>query len=196
MAPNYQNGKIYKIVNTENDIVYIGSTTQEYLFNRMTGHRQRARSLQRTCPLYTAMMQIGVEKFFIELIKLRPCDSRDELEAAEGRQMLRYQKRGIELYNATVDGEVSKETKEKMSKAQIGKKHSEASKTKMSKQRTGSRNPKFKRGCVRFHKGNSCWVFQWNENGKHKGRSFSISIHGESGAKRKAIAVQDSIYPQ
>ena len=39
--PDYANGKIYKIVNTENEKVYIGSTTQR-LWGRMRGHRYQA----------------------------------------------------------------------------------------------------------------------------------------------------------
>ena len=38
---NYQNGKIYKIINESNDIVYIGSTTQP-LSHRYTKHKHKA----------------------------------------------------------------------------------------------------------------------------------------------------------
>ena len=38
---NYQNGKIYKIINENNDIVYIGSTTQP-LSHRYTKHKHKA----------------------------------------------------------------------------------------------------------------------------------------------------------
>ena len=41
MTINYKNGKIYKIepVNGEEGEIYIGSTTKEYLSQRMTAHR-------------------------------------------------------------------------------------------------------------------------------------------------------------
>jgi hypothetical protein len=37
---NYNNGKIYKIESHLGDKVYIGSTTKEYLSQRMTAHRE------------------------------------------------------------------------------------------------------------------------------------------------------------
>jgi hypothetical protein len=187
---HYQNGKLYKVVNSENSIVYIGSTTKHYLCERMGCHRSRAKN--KTSDFYTAMRAIGIDKFSIELIKLYPCDSKAELEAAEGRQMKRYLKKGIELYNSTIDGEVSDATKLKMSKAQTGKVVSDATKLKM----TGSNNSNFKRGCISFNKRMQSWRFTWQENIKRQTKSFSISKYGESEAKTKAIAVQDSIYPQ
>ncbi len=36
MPVNYQNGKIYTIVNDVNDTIYVGSTTQVYLSTRMS----------------------------------------------------------------------------------------------------------------------------------------------------------------
>ena len=39
---NYQNGKIYKIINENNEIVYIGSTTQYYLSVRYAKHEYKA----------------------------------------------------------------------------------------------------------------------------------------------------------
>jgi hypothetical protein len=204
---HYQNGKLYKVVNSENSIVYIGSTTKHYLCERMGCHRSRAKN--KTSDFYTAMRAIGIDKFSIELIKLYPCDSKAELEAAEGRQMKRYLKKGIELYNSTIDGEVSDATKLKMSKAQTGKVVSDATKLKMSKAQTGkvvsdatklkmtgSNNSNFKRGCISFNKRMQSWRFTWQENIKRQTKSFSISKYGESEAKTKAIAVQDSIYPQ
>lgn len=175
MAPNYQNGKLYKVVNTENDIVYIGSTTHR-LSIRMSCHRYNAR--YKASDLYTAMRTIGIEKFSIELVKLYPCDSKAELEAAEGRQMKRYLEKGIELYNSTIDGKLSDATKQKMSVSY-----------------SGSGNGFFKRGSVSFHKGNQSWRFKWQENKKPRSKSFSILKYGESVAKAKAIAFQDSIYP-
>ena len=36
---NYNNGKIYKIENNIDDMIYIGSTTKQYLSQRMDKHR-------------------------------------------------------------------------------------------------------------------------------------------------------------
>ena len=41
--PNYQNGKIYKIINDENDLVYYGSTTVP-LWQRIGNHRKQYKS--------------------------------------------------------------------------------------------------------------------------------------------------------
>ena len=40
----YQLGKIYKIVSSQTDKIYIGSTCQKYLCNRMNNHKQNLRS--------------------------------------------------------------------------------------------------------------------------------------------------------
>ena len=39
--PNYQNGKIYKIINPQNEVIYIGSTAQEKLCKRFSTHPYR-----------------------------------------------------------------------------------------------------------------------------------------------------------
>ena len=41
--PNYQEGKIYKIVSYESDNWYIGSTTNKYLCNRFGEHKKAYR---------------------------------------------------------------------------------------------------------------------------------------------------------
>ena len=37
--PNYNLGKIYKLISTETDKVYIGSTSLNYLSTRFVGHK-------------------------------------------------------------------------------------------------------------------------------------------------------------
>ena len=39
---NYQNGKIYKIINENNEIIYIGSTAEYYLSSRYAKHKLKA----------------------------------------------------------------------------------------------------------------------------------------------------------
>ena len=39
---NYQNGKVYKIINENNEIIYIGSTTEEKLCKRYAKHKLKA----------------------------------------------------------------------------------------------------------------------------------------------------------
>ena len=61
--PNYQECKIYKIYNTINDDIYIGSTTQQ-LCETMRSHRKPAhikKSEHR--PIYKSFIEHGVEQF-------------------------------------------------------------------------------------------------------------------------------------
>ena len=84
---DYSKGKIYKICNTVTDDVYIGSTTQP-LCNRMADHRKK--HLTHTSrPLYNKMSELGVDKFFIELVEAYPCQSKNELTAREGHHARR-----------------------------------------------------------------------------------------------------------
>lgn len=79
---NYQNGKIYKIVNDVNNDYYIGSTTEPTLARRMVYHRC-ASTQQIKSNLYRTMNRIGIEHFKISLIELYPCNSKDELNSRE-----------------------------------------------------------------------------------------------------------------
>ncbi len=98
--PNYQNGKIYKIVNDINESIYVGGTSLE-LSARMAGHREDAKT--RTSPFYTAMRKIGVEHFKIILLKPFPCKSKAELNAEEYKTMKELKREGEILYNIMID---------------------------------------------------------------------------------------------
>ena len=79
---DYSKGKIYKILNNIDDEIYIGSTS-EPLSRRMARHR----SLANTNPYnkwYKHMVDIGIDKFYIELVENYPCNNNDELRAKEG----------------------------------------------------------------------------------------------------------------
>ena len=78
----YQDGKIYKILNSETDDVYVGSTTQK-LSKRMTNHRTNAKK-GVTHFLYQKMREIGGDKFYIELVEKYPCNSLEQLNKREG----------------------------------------------------------------------------------------------------------------
>ena len=103
--PNYQDGKIYKIYNTINDDIYIGSTTQK-LCERMRNHRNDHKSkLHFNFPIYKAFREHGVENFFIELIEKCPCNDKDELRKTEGNY-IRLLKPSL---NVRIDGRSVKE---------------------------------------------------------------------------------------
>ena len=110
---NYQMGKIYKVVNDVNDIIYIGSTAQPKLCNRMRDHRSRSQDLSRTSTLYTAMRSIGVAHFKIVLICLYPCSTKEELEAKEFMVINELKADGQDVYNSIINGKHSEETKNK-----------------------------------------------------------------------------------
>ena len=82
--PNYQEGKIYKIYNTINDDIYVGSTTRK-LCERMGEHRSRVKYRDKHKPLSQSILEHGVENFFIELIEKCPCNDKDELLRTEGK---------------------------------------------------------------------------------------------------------------
>ena len=87
---NYSNGKIYKIVPTNgDDMCYIGSTTKQYLSQRMDFHRNEYKKWQKnkeksSTTLIEIFEKYGLENCKIELIENFPCNSKDELEKREG----------------------------------------------------------------------------------------------------------------
>ena len=92
--PNYQKGKVYRILQDGTKTVYIGSTTQE-LSARMGGHRKGLVHYPNL-KLYQLMAEVGVDRFSIELIVDVPCDRREILNRAEGEQ--------IRLHGTIADG--------------------------------------------------------------------------------------------
>lgn len=76
----YQNGKIYKIVCNKTNLVYIGSTTQKYLSDRLKGHRC---CFNRNKKITTANQILENGDYYIELVELFPCNSKDELLVRE-----------------------------------------------------------------------------------------------------------------
>ena len=87
--PNYQNGKIYIIRNTENNKVYIGATCNELSY-RMAHHRYNALE-GATTPLSKAFIELGIDTFYIELIEKYPCCDISELRARETYYMRIFQ---------------------------------------------------------------------------------------------------------
>ena len=80
--PDYSTGKIYNMLNTIDDNIYVGSTA-ETLGQRMAKHRANMK-LTPHVKLYKHMHELGVEQFYIELIENVPCNDIYELRAREG----------------------------------------------------------------------------------------------------------------
>ena len=79
----YQNGKIYKIVNDIDKLIYVGSTIQT-LSQRFTEHKYEAKR-SPNIKLYKHFAELGIEHFKIKLIKNYPCNNKLELEIEEER---------------------------------------------------------------------------------------------------------------
>jgi hypothetical protein len=174
---DYLNGKIYKIVNSSNDTIYIGSTAHP-LHNRFGCHRWYGIHRKEYSPLYRAMNEIGVNRFDVVLVKSFPCCSKQELVAEEYRIMNHYRDVGHLLYNAAVKA------------SKISSKRNRASNM------VGSLHPQFIRGSIMFDPVRNRWRYKWKQDGKHMQKSFScMSWGGSWSAHKMCIAWQDYIYP-
>ena len=183
--PDYSNAKIYKIVNTVNEKIYIGSTTRT-LAKRMTGHRMDAKT--RSSKIYKAMRRHGIENFSIVLIKPISCSSKSDLEDAEYKITNEYKLNNIKLYNVRFDGKISEETKVQLSAMARGSQNHRFGKV-------GAASSSFRRGSVCYHRGGDAWAFQYQENGKRRSKHFAVKKYGEEEAKRLAEEYRNKIYP-
>jgi len=184
----YNQGKIYKIVNTVDDKIYIGSSIQK-LHNRMNNHRTKASNLKKKSIFYEHMRLLGVEHFKIILIKLYPCASKEELEAEEFNEISKYDK--SILLNDDL----------------VFKKRSENHVKKIADANRGDKSVMWKYGSVFKRTGKSrdgycvdSWCFAYHEyiDEKNKIRSvqFSIKKYGNDEAKRLAEETRYKIYPE
>ena len=98
----YQNGKIYKILNTETDDVYIGSTCMELQY-RMK-HHITAQPSKQGRKLYQLMNTLGHDVFYIELVELFLCERKEDLRKQEGHHI-----RLIGSLNMCIAGRTSQE---------------------------------------------------------------------------------------
>jgi hypothetical protein len=82
--PDYQQGKIYKIISPHTDKIYIGSTTKQYLSQRLVKHKDSFKCWQNDkankVMSYELMLLGEVE---IILLESYPCNSKDELTSRE-----------------------------------------------------------------------------------------------------------------
>jgi len=107
--PNYQDGKIYKIVCNITDECYIGSTCEPTVARRLAGHvNSYKRWKAGNCTKTTSFDIIDRGDYQIFLIETYPCNSRDELTAREG-QIIRKYKSELECVNIYIAGRTNKE---------------------------------------------------------------------------------------
>ena len=107
---NYSNGKIYKIeaLNGEDGDIYIGSTTKEYLSQRMDTHRSGYNYWKKTGKKYISSFSIfekyGIENCNIFLLEAINCQTKDELRTNEGRYI-----KSLKCINKVTAGRSKKE---------------------------------------------------------------------------------------
>ena len=181
MPINYQLGKLYKLVNTVNDIIYIGSTAQQYLSNRMAAHRHDADRL-RTSPLYTAM-RLTVMCILSIRHTCISMTTRNRAEAEEYRVLNEYIKDEGCVYNQRTTGnkhwDATKalltekcqlpERKALMALVHIGSKRSDEAKANMSramKGKVGDKSSRFGFGSIQYSASDRAWRFSWRKDGK------------------------------
>lgn len=185
MPIDYQNAKVYTIVNTVNDSVYVGSSTQKTLALRMGQHRSAVTNLKKTSDLYAAMRTLGVDQFRIVLHHVFPCNSKDELEAEEYKTLQTYIDAGTTTYNMRVAGnKANAALKQKLHALQREIAHD-------------SKNFTF--GGVAYQEGKNGskrWKFQWNEVGVGHSKGFSVKKFGYWQAKLLAEAERRKVYPE
>jgi hypothetical protein len=106
---NYANSKVYKIWSTQGNKIYIGSTTKQYLSQRMDAHRSQYKrwkdgKITMAVSSYILFDEYGVENCFIELLETKECNSKDEVLQLEGKYI-----RDLECVNKRVAGRTKKE---------------------------------------------------------------------------------------
>ena len=98
---NYQNSKIYKIVSSQTDKVYIGSTTKTYLSQRMAEHRANYKKYSNEKFYYLTSFEIvKYDDAEIILIEAFSCETKDELHARE-RYWIEYTIKCVNKYLPT-----------------------------------------------------------------------------------------------
>jgi hypothetical protein len=179
---DYRNGKIYKIVNDVNDIVYIGSTTS-VLSRRFSGHKSNVGRIgNQKNRFYSAVRLIGIDHFRIILIENFSSKSKSELEAREYAITNAIDR--VLLYNSRFDDKPDEEVKQRMKETNhlLGKIVKE--------------NPFFHRGGIHDDPTRKQFRFQWKDNKIQKHKSFN---YGFSRTREQAymlcVGVRDEIYP-
>jgi len=103
--PNYQKGKIYRIVDNSNGGVYYGSTCEPTIARRLARHVIDFNNFQKGKGSYITSYDILVNgNYEIFLVETYPCTSRDELTSRE-----RYYIENNNCVNKYIPGRTCKE---------------------------------------------------------------------------------------
>ncbi len=69
--------KVYKLCNSNDDEIYIGSTKQK-LGQRFSEHKSRAKKGKKNMLIYDHMRKLGIDKFYIELLEEKEVANKQE----------------------------------------------------------------------------------------------------------------------
>ena len=139
---NYSNTKIYKIWSTQGPMIYVGSTTKEYLSQRMDSHRgdysKWKNGKKRHTTSFKLFDEYGIENCFIELLEAKSCCDNHEKSRLEGKYI-----RELECVNKVIPArtyaEYREDNKEKIKQYRVenrdkAKAYKEANKDKIKAQ--------------------------------------------------------------
>jgi group I intron endonuclease len=104
---NYDNAKIYKLINLMTDDIYIGSTIKP-LHIRLSQHISCAKRNSQS-KLYQSMRNIGINQFKMIHIEDYKCENKKQLERREGY----YQKKLQPTLNDNYEGMTKEEKLER-----------------------------------------------------------------------------------
>jgi len=91
--PDFRNAKIYKLASVNHSKMYIGSTTETNLKQRLYKHRAAYNQHLKQNYRYNssfALIKLGPKDVEITLLEEYPCDSRYELLQREGHWVKQY----------------------------------------------------------------------------------------------------------
>jgi hypothetical protein len=81
--PNYQNGKIYKLVSFQTDKIYIGSTTQNLAMRKAGHQRDYINYLNKKKNYISSFELVKLGDVDIVLLESFPCNNKEELHKKE-----------------------------------------------------------------------------------------------------------------
>ena len=104
----YEKGKIYKIESLLGNKIYVGSTVNDYLSNRMAKHRNNYKNHKLgkfdKCYSFDIFDEYGIENCVITLIENYKCNDVNEL-----RQRERFYIQSLECVNKNIPTRTSKD---------------------------------------------------------------------------------------
>ena len=162
-----RNGKIYKIINTVNEKIYVGSTQLQYLSKRMAHHRENCIKEPSCGKLYPEMIEFGIDKFKIILLEKFNFTDKEELRAREYEWIVKLDSVNNGYNTLYKDGKLPEASMLKTRKGLV----------KFYKETNNDVGLYFVDGYINA-KGSCCsprWRCAWMENGKLKSKSFNVS---------------------